>query len=116
MRFKSFFIWLSAVSLVFTIFTYCSADYDYSSGLTSITLKANTEQTVIGIGQELVFTVVNSNSEEDITEQAVIYRNGEPIEGNTETFTLDGIYAYHAVIDDLTSNTLTFEVVADKYI
>src|SRR5690554_1661372 len=116
MRLKSFFLWGTIVSFALTVFTYCSADYDYSGELTSITLKANTEQTVVGIDQELVFTVVNSNSEENLTAQAVIYRNGEPMEGNIESFTLEGIYSYYAVLDDLTSNTLTFEVVSNKYI
>lgn len=116
MRLKSFFLWGTIVSLVLTVFTYCSADYDYSGELTSITLKANIEQTVVGIDQELIFTVVNSNSDEDLTAQAIIYRNGEPMDGNTESFTLEGIYSYYAVLDELTSNTLTFEVVSDKYI
>ncbi|MEX0996147.1 MAG: Omp28-related outer membrane protein [Flavobacteriaceae bacterium] len=95
----------------------CSADYlgNRANTLSSITIKANVENTTIGIDQTLEFTVEGDDGE-DYTSQSVISVNGEPIEGNTFSFAESGEYEFTATYLEFNSNPLLFNVVTERFL
>lgn len=105
------------LTLIVVLIYGCSADYlsNRAHYLTAITLKANVETTTIGINQTLEF-IVEGDDGEDYTAQSVITVNGEPIQGSTYSFAEDGEYVFSATYQDYNSNTLTFNVVVERFL
>lgn len=95
----------------------CSADYldNKANTLSSILIKANVETTTIGIDQTLEFTVEGDDGE-DYTSQSIISVNGEPIDGNTYSFSDGGEYVFSAIYQDYESNLLEFNVVTERFL
>jgi len=95
----------------------CSADYlgNRATTLSTITIKANVDNTTIGIDQTLEFTV-EGNDGEDYTSQSIISVNGEPIVGNTFSFEQSGEYEFTATYLEFNSNPLLFNVVTEKFL
>lgn len=70
------------------------------------------ELEVLEIDQAVNFTVTG-NDGEDYTTVSKISVNGDDIQGSSYTFSELGVYTVKAVFDDILSNTLNFEVIAD---
>ncbi|MEX2350719.1 MAG: Omp28-related outer membrane protein [Flavobacteriaceae bacterium] len=94
----------------------CSSDDNGTGGdgLSSITLKANTESTTIGASEQLTFTVTG-NDNTNYTSSSIIKVNGTEIIGNTFSFEEAGNYSFVASYDNLTSNELSFQVYSEHY-
>jgi thiol-disulfide isomerase/thioredoxin len=69
------------------------------------------ELEVLSVDDVVVFTVLGSDGE-DYSEMASYYINDEPISGRTHIFAETGTFAVKAVYDDINSNVLNFEVLA----
>jgi thiol-disulfide isomerase/thioredoxin len=69
------------------------------------------ELEVVAANQEVTFKATGSD-EVDYTESSKFYVDGSEISGSTYTFTNVGTHEVKAVYNDITSNTLNFEVLA----
>src|SRR5690554_4877059 len=72
----------------------------------------NGELEVVSIDQVVNFTFIG-NDDQDYTSLANILVNDVEIEGSSYTFTELGNYQVKAIYDDVVSNVLTFEVLAE---
>src|SRR5690606_15630474 len=72
----------------------------------------NGELEVVSIDQVVNFTVIG-NDDQDYTSLANILVNDVEIEGSSYTFAELGNYQVKAIYDDVVSNVLTFEVLAE---
>lgn len=113
---KIFIKVLSLGLLVVLIFA-CNADYlsNRAQYLSAITLKANVESSTVGIVQTLEFTVLGDDGE-DYTSQSSILVNGTAIEGSTFSFDEEGEYVFTATYLGYNSNSLTFNVVSERFL
>lgn len=113
---KAFIKWLS-VPVFALLIVACSADYlsNRAQYLSAISLQANVESSTIGIEQTLELSVIGDDGE-DYTSQSVISVNGEPIQGATYSFMEGGEYVFTATYLDYNSNSLTFNVVSERFI
>lgn len=89
------------------LFVACSSD-DSKEGISSISITA--EQSTIEFGQSLTFTVKGDNGQ-DVTSESTILVNDDAIEGNTFQPPVVGTYSVKAQYGDLTSETISIEVV-----
>lgn len=89
------------------LFVACSSD-DSKEGISSISITA--EQSTIEFGQSLTFTVKGDNGQ-DVTPESTILVNDDAIEGNTFQPPVVGTYSVKAQYGDLTSETISIEVV-----
>lgn len=69
------------------------------------------ELEVLSLNETVIFTVTG-NDGEDYSETATYYVDDNPISGRSYTFSATGTYAVKAVYNEITSNTLNFEVLA----
>lgn len=81
-----------------------------SDGLNKIILASTANNDITGMDVEVLFNVLGDDGEE-YTNQASIYINGEPLEGNSYAFADMGSYEILAELDELTSNTLSLTVI-----
>lgn len=89
------------------LFVACSSD-DSKEGISSISITS--EQSTIEFGQSLTFTVKGNNGQ-DVTPESTILVNDDAIEGNTFQPPVVGTYSVKAQYGDLTSETISIEVV-----
>lgn len=113
---KAFIKWLS-LPIFSLLIVACSADYlsNRAQYLSAITLKANVESSTIGIAQVLELTVLGDDGE-DYTSESIISVNGEVIEGATFSFEEGGEYVFTAVYQNYNSNSLSFNVVTERFL
>ena len=79
--------------------------------LPDLTITADKPFIYADSGDSFVFTVM-SNNEVDYTASAEFYVNGDHIAGNTYTTNTAGTYTVYAKYNNVSSNTITIEVVA----
>lgn len=84
-------------------------DGDGNGGPNSISINASS--LFVDFGQSVTFDVT-TNTGDDVTSQSTIRVNGTPITGNVYTAPSSGSYAISAVYDDLTSPSVTVQVLA----
>ncbi len=80
---------------------------DTDSAVTSIAIFSNSESYYTG---QAAFFVVRDQNNNVITDQASIFVNDTPVTVNPYLFEESGTYNFVAKYDELTSNTITFEV------
>lgn len=95
---------LLVVFLFISFFISCSTDYKILDSIESISLIADKSSKTVG--ETITFTV-NTNSGTNITEEAVIFVNGNAIEGNTFTTAEIGDYIVSADYLGVTSSPVS---------
>lgn len=94
--------------LLMGLFISCT-DNDEPLKLNKLKLKSNLNSTHIPINKEVEFKLTGDDYV-DYTDQMSLLINGETVESNTYTFEQTGEYSVRASANNLTSNTLVFEV------
>lgn len=107
------FLFLFAVLIIVS----CSKKEDpYVSPAPELVLELTSdvgvnEMEVVTVGDTVVFTVLGSDGE-DYSEAADLYVNEQPIGGRSYIFENTGTYAVKAIFNDIVSNVLNFEALA----
>jgi plastocyanin len=104
---KKLFYFLALASTV--LVTSCSDDDSQSNNPGAASLTVTPSATTVIVGSTVTFTV-KDNLGENVTQDAVIYIDGEAIEGSSVEAAEAGTYTVHAKMGDLTSPDITVTV------
>lgn len=97
---KSFFFFI-----LFLIFIQCNKEYDILPNIEGISIVV--DKNVKQLGEATVLNLIN-NEGESLTNEAIFFVNGNPIDGNTFVKNEEGSYVVSAKIKEFTSeNTVT---------